>query len=99
MNQLTSTQDARAIGDGEPSADEIAAVLAGVPTIGEACDALRCAGWQSSIAGNRISVNHSVFARFIGESVDPEGRSEVRWIIYETADHPAVRIVVGRPHA
>ena len=99
MNQLTSTQDARVISDGEPSAEAIAAVLAGVPTIGEACDSLRCAGWQSSIAGNRICVNHRVFARFIGESVDPEGQSEVRWVVYETADHPAVRIVTGRPNA
>lgn len=96
VNQLKYVRRGLLMGDEEPNADAIAEVLAGIPTIGEACDALKCAGWLTSIAGNRISVNSRVFARFLGESVDADGHLEVRWVVYGLNDQPAVRIVVGQ---
>lgn len=75
---------------GETAADRVAAVIAGVSSIGEACQALQAAGWCSAIAGNRITVNDEVFARYIENT----GTETPTWVVYGIGDRPAVRIVV-----
>jgi hypothetical protein len=75
------------------TAEQVAGVVAGIPAIGEACDALRKAGWRATIAGNRITVNDEVFAQFIGATVGGLGAVDARWVIYRIADAPPVWIV------
>lgn len=79
-----------------PSADQVAAAVAGVPTISEACRALRAAGWRSDIAGNRISVDGRVFARYVAQGDGQSGSPDARWVVYGTGERPVVRIVVAR---
>jgi hypothetical protein len=79
------------------SAEQVAGVVAGIPTIGEGCDALRKAGWRASIAGNRITVNDEVFAQFIGATVSPPGGVDARWVIYRIAGAPPVWVVGAGP--
>ena len=85
-----------------PTADSVAAAIAGLPTIGAAVQAIRAAGWRSNLAGNRITVNDTVFARYIGEldgSDHADGRAEpadARWVVYGIGERPAVRIVATR---
>ena len=79
----------------KPSADQVAAIVAGIPTIGEAALALSAAGWQSRIAGNRISVNDRVFVRYIYATAGSDGSHDTRWVVYGVGDRPVVRIVVA----
>jgi len=82
------------------TAEEVAGVVSGIPTIGQACDALRKAGWSASIAGNRITVNHpgraraydgdEVFALFIGGRGGPLGDLGARWMIYTITGTPPI---------
>ena len=71
----------------------MAGVVAGISTIGKACDALMKAGWAASIAGNRITVNDEVFAQFVGAGVGPAGGVDARWVIYRIASTPPVWVV------
>ena len=82
-------------GETRPNADQVAAVVAGISTIGEAALALSAAGWQSKIAGNRISVNDRVFVRYINETARSNGSQDARWVVYGVGDRPVVRIVAG----
>lgn len=52
--------------------ERVAAVICRTTTVGGACKALAEAGWESSLAGNRITVEDRVFARYIGRE---------RWIV------------------
>jgi hypothetical protein len=79
--------------DGQPTVKRVADIMAGVPTIGRACDALRAAGWHSSIAGNRITVDDRIFARYIGPG--PFGPSEPRWLVYGGEEPAAFEIVIA----
>ena len=79
------------------SAEQVAGMVAGIPAIGEACDALRKAGWRASIAGNRITVNDDVFAQFIAATVGARGGVEARWVIYGIAGTPPVWVVGAEP--
>lgn len=54
--------DARRI---EPTAEQVAEIVAVAITIGAARDALQQAGWRATIAGNRITVNDDVLVHFI----------------------------------
>lgn len=73
-----------------PNADAVASVVARTSTIDAAAEALRSAGWQSTVAGKRINVNNRVFARFVdGDAGVPS------WVIYGIGDQPPVRIVVA----
>jgi hypothetical protein len=72
-----------------PSAKQVARVVAATPAIGAACDALRKAGWRATIAGNRITVEDSVFAQFVGTAVDSLGGVHARWMVYGIADTAA----------
>lgn len=65
--------------------EQVAGVVAGIPAIGQACDALTKAGWRASIAGNRVTVNDEVFARFIGATVGALGGIDARRAIYRIA--------------
>ncbi len=76
-----------------PTAEQVAKVIAGIPLIGEACEALRQAGWRATIAGNRITVNDNVFARFIGATVNHYGAVDASWVIHRIAGTPPVWIV------
>ena len=73
-----------------PTAEQVAGVVAGIPAIGVACNALRKAGWRATIAGNRITVEDRVFAQFIGTTVDAHGGIHARWMIYGIAGTDAV---------
>jgi len=79
------------------TAEQVAGVVAGIPAIGEACDALRKAGWCASIAGNRITVNEEVFAQFIGATAGAPADTGARWVIYRIAGTPPVWIVGAEP--
>ena len=106
MTLFTSGSDAlddTGNASGGPSAGDVAAVIAGLPSIGVACEALRGAGWRSTIAGNRITVNDRVFARFIdggvgggvGDATGGAAGDCARWLVYGIGkgDRPAVSIV------
>lgn len=75
---------------GVPNARQVADVVAQAGTIGAASDALRAAGWENRVAGNRISVDNRVFARFVDEF---EGSP--RWVVYGIGEMPPVWIVGG----
>jgi hypothetical protein len=79
------------------TAEQVARVVAGIPAIGEACEALKKAGWRASIAGNRITVDDDVFAQFIGATAGAHGGVEARWVIYRIAGTPPVWIVGAEP--
>jgi hypothetical protein len=80
-----------------PTAEQVTGVIAGVPVIGRACEALVQAGWRASIAGNRITVNDEVLAQFIRGSIGRTGGVEATWVIYAIAGTPPVW-VVGAEH-
>jgi hypothetical protein len=75
------------------TAGQVAKVVAGIPAIGQACEALRAAGWRASIAANRITVDDEVFAVLIGATSGTGGGVEARWVIYRIAGTPPVWIV------
>ncbi len=79
------------------AAEQVAGVVAGIPTLGEARNALRKAGWRASIAGNRITVNDEVFALFIGATVGSPGGIDARWVVYRIAGTPPVWVVGAEP--
>ena len=79
------------------TAEQVAGVVAGIPAIGWACDALKKAGWRASIAGNRITVNDEVFAHFIGASVGALGGTDARWVIYRIVGTSPVWVVGAEP--
>jgi hypothetical protein len=92
--QLIHTASARLHEDQKTvTAEQVARLLVGIPTIGEACEALKKAAWRVSIAGNRITVDDDVFAQFIGATVGARGSVEARWVIYGIAGTPSVWIV------
>jgi hypothetical protein len=76
-----------------PTAEQVAVVIAGVPVIGRACEALVQAGWRASIAGNRITVNDEVLAQFIGARMGRNGGVDATWVIYAVAGTPPVWVV------
>ena len=73
--------------------EQVAKVVAGVSPIGVARIALEQAGWNATIAGNRITVNDEVVAQFIGATAGPSGGVDGRWVIYRIAGTPPVWIV------
>jgi hypothetical protein len=75
-----------------PTAEQVAGVVAGIPAIGKACEALIRAGWRASIAGNRITVN-DVFAQLIGGGLGPDSGVDATWVIYAIAGTPPVCVV------
>lgn len=83
--------------DGVPTAERVAALVSGIGTIGAACNALKAEGWNSVIAGNRITIDDRIFARFIDESVGMDAGSAARWVVYGIGDRPAVWIVGTGP--
>ena len=68
--------------DETPTAEQVAGIVAGIPVIGKACEALIKAGWRASIAGNRITVNDEVLAQFIGAGIGRNGGADATWVIY-----------------
>lgn len=78
-----------------PTADQVAEVIAGFSTIGAACRALRAAGWRSTIAGNRITVCDQIFVRYITLAADRDRGNPASWVVYGSADVPAVRVFVA----
>jgi hypothetical protein len=75
------------------TAELVAGIVNGVPSIGEACALLRKAGWHATIAANRVTVDDEVFAQFIGASSGPHGPIEARWLVYRIAGASPVWIV------
>lgn len=83
-----------------PSAAQVAEVVSGRITIGAACEALRAAGWQSTIAGNRITVGNTVFVQFITGTSDTSDGLAARWLVYGNGDTtPRVSVVPTRQPA
>ena len=76
-----------------PTAEQVAGVVAGIAAIGEASEALTRAGWRTSIAGNRITVDDEVLAQFIGAGVGPAGGVDATWVIYAFAGTTPVWVV------
>jgi hypothetical protein len=68
-------------------AEQVAKVLSGVSAIGVARTALEQAGWNATIAGNRITVNQEVEAQFLAAN----GKSW--WQVYTADGMPPVWIV------
>jgi hypothetical protein len=81
------------------TAERVAAVVAGIPVIGKACDALKNAGYYARIAGNRITVNDEMFAQFIGSSVGTMGHTDASWVIYQTGGAPPVWVSGSEPRS
>lgn len=81
------------------TAEEVAGVVSGIPAIGEACDALRKAGWRASIASNRVTVNDEVFALLISGRCAGGRLGDVgaRWMIYTITGTPPVWVVGAEP--
>jgi hypothetical protein len=77
--------------------EQIAQEIAGIPAIGQACRALEAAGRHATIAGNRITVDHDVFAQFIAASMGQFGHIGATWVIYTVAGTPPVWIVGAEP--
>jgi hypothetical protein len=75
-------------GDDILTAEQVAKVLAGVSAIGVARTALGQAGWNATIAGNRITVNQEVEAQFIAAN------GKTWWQVY-TADGTTPVWIVG----
>jgi hypothetical protein len=75
------------------TAEQVAGVVAGIPAIGKACEALVKGGWRASIAANRITVNDEVIAQFIGAGVGRADGVEATWVIYGIAGTPPVWVV------
>jgi hypothetical protein len=80
-----------------PTAEKVAGVVAGIPAIGKAREALTQQGWRARIAGNRIAVNDEVFALFIGATVNPSGAGDTSWVISRIVGTPPVWIVGAEP--
>lgn len=93
METFESANSGLAPADRQPTVKRVADIMAGVPTIGGACAALRAAGWQSSIAGNRITVDDRIFARYIDPSA--LGPSEPRWLVYGGDEPAAFQVVIA----
>lgn len=89
---MTSESDTGTHTADAPLAQHVAAVLAGIGSIGRACDALRQAGWQSAIAGNRITIHDRVFARYIDDG-GHSGPDNARWLVYGIDDRSPVWLV------
>jgi hypothetical protein len=64
-----------------PTVEQVAGVVAGIPAIGKAREALIQAGWRASIAGNRITVNDEVFAQFIGAGTGLASSVDAAWVV------------------
>lgn len=79
-----------------PSADAVAAVIGSHGSIDSAAEAIRTAGWQSTVAGSRINIGDRVFARFIDGNGNGRGSA---WVIYGIGDQPPVRIVTAGANA
>ncbi len=77
-----------------PTAEQVAGVIAGISSIGEACEALIRAGWPASLAGNRITVNDEVLAQFIAAGAGADAGAAT-WVVYPIAGAPSLW-VVGR---
>lgn len=77
--------------------EEVAGVIAGIPMIGTACDALKSAGWHASIAGNRITIDDQVCAQFVGASAGTYGRIAATWLIYHVAGVTPAWVVGAEP--
>lgn len=60
---------------------DIADLLSGVATTGRACEVFRAAGWNTTMAGKRITVNDRVFVRLISGSKMSESPC-AGWLVY-----------------
>src|SRR5262245_43501479 len=76
-----------------PTAEQIAEIVAGIPVIGGARDALADAGWQTTIAGNRITIDDEVIAQFIACSTQSGRTGDGYWVIFRIGATPPVWIV------
>lgn len=75
------------------AAGHVAKVVAGVPAIGQACEALRAANCRVSVAGNRITVDDVFFVVLIGATGEADGGADARWVIYPVTGGPPVWVV------
>jgi hypothetical protein len=73
--------------------EQVARVVTGISVIGEACRALQGAGWQATLAGNRITVDNAVFAQLITASTSRWGPVEATWTIRSISGAPPVWMV------
>ncbi|MUL64647.1 hypothetical protein BOO86_09255 [Mycobacterium sp. CBMA 234] len=74
-------------------AGRVAKVVAGIPLISQACEALRAANCRVNVAGNRITVDDEFFVVLIGASGETDGGVDARWVIYPIAGGPPVWVV------
>ena len=82
-----------ALTDDPPTVGRVAEIMVGATTIGRACAALQAAGWQSTIAGNRITVADRVFARYLDPG--PRGAGHARWLVYGGDGQSSFQIVIA----
>lgn len=67
---------------GPPTVNQVAEVIDGIRTIGEACNSLTGAGWRATIAGNRITINDEVFAEYVSVGVGSADNRDATWMVY-----------------
>lgn len=63
--------------------EQLVAVIAGIATVGEACDVLRKAGWSTRICANRITVNDEICIHFLGLAAGSASPTSATWVIYQ----------------
>lgn len=66
----------------------VAKIVAASPSIGIAWRALQQAGLSAKLAGNRISINDTVFAQYLCSPVGSVGEFSPAWLIYAPTGGP-----------
>jgi hypothetical protein len=79
----------------EPLTEHVAHIVAGIPLIGVARNALQHEGWSATITGNRIAVDDDVVVQYIPCSEGRYGKAHARWVVYSMARSAPVWIVTA----
>ena len=80
-----------------PTIEEVAGIVAGYSILGEARNAVIAAGWDATIAANRITVGEDILAQLIPATIGTYGLISARWVIYSVAAARPVWVVGAEP--
>jgi hypothetical protein len=86
-----------ASGDARPTIEGVASIVAGYSIVGEAQHALIAAGWNATIAANRITVGEDILAELIPATTGTYGLISARWVIYSVTAARPVWVVGAEP--
>jgi hypothetical protein len=83
--------------DAIPTIEGVASIVAGYSIVAEAQNALNAAGWNATIAANRITVGEDILAQLIPATIGTYGLITARWVIHSVAGARPVWIVGAEP--